>query len=78
VRSPRASQPPPIRGQPPIPGTVSAPSQGKEHGLDDPAAEQDRDRLRQDVANAAVFAASDWAATMTATEINLTGGAVID
>jgi NAD(P)-dependent dehydrogenase (short-subunit alcohol dehydrogenase family) len=32
----------------------------------------------QDVANAAVFAASDWAPTMTATEINLTGGAVID
>jgi NAD(P)-dependent dehydrogenase (short-subunit alcohol dehydrogenase family) len=31
-----------------------------------------------DVANAAVFAASDWAATMTAAEINLTGGAVID
>jgi NAD(P)-dependent dehydrogenase (short-subunit alcohol dehydrogenase family) len=32
----------------------------------------------QDVANAAVFAASDWAVTMTGTEINLTGGAVID
>ena len=32
----------------------------------------------QEVANAAVFVASDWAATMTATEINLTGGAVID
>ena len=32
----------------------------------------------QEVANAAVFAASDWAATMTAAEINLTGGAVID
>jgi NAD(P)-dependent dehydrogenase (short-subunit alcohol dehydrogenase family) len=32
----------------------------------------------QDVANAAVFAASDWAATMTATEINLTGGTVVD
>jgi enoyl-[acyl-carrier-protein] reductase (NADH) len=30
------------------------------------------------VANAAVFAASDWAASMTATEINLTAGAVID
>jgi NAD(P)-dependent dehydrogenase (short-subunit alcohol dehydrogenase family) len=30
------------------------------------------------VANAAVFAASDWAATMTATEINLTAGAVVD
>ncbi len=31
-----------------------------------------------DVANAAVFAASDWAATMTATEINLTAGGVVD
>jgi len=31
-----------------------------------------------EVANAAVFAASDWAATMTATEINLTAGAVVD
>ncbi|QQZ16766.1 SDR family NAD(P)-dependent oxidoreductase [Rhodococcus sp. 21391] len=31
-----------------------------------------------DVANAAVFAASDWATAMTATEINLTGGAVVD
>jgi 3-oxoacyl-[acyl-carrier protein] reductase len=30
------------------------------------------------VANAAVYAASDWAATMTATEINLTGGLVVD
>jgi 3-oxoacyl-[acyl-carrier protein] reductase len=31
-----------------------------------------------DVANAAVFASSDWAPTMTATEINLTGGLVVD
>jgi NAD(P)-dependent dehydrogenase (short-subunit alcohol dehydrogenase family) len=31
-----------------------------------------------EVANVAVFAASDWARTMTATEINLTGGAVVD
>lgn len=31
-----------------------------------------------DVANGAVFLASDWAATMTATELNLTGGLVID
>jgi len=30
------------------------------------------------VANAAVYAASDGPATMTATEINLTGGAVVD
>jgi 3-oxoacyl-[acyl-carrier protein] reductase len=32
----------------------------------------------EDVAHAAAFAASDRAATMTATEINLTGGAVVD
>jgi NAD(P)-dependent dehydrogenase (short-subunit alcohol dehydrogenase family) len=32
----------------------------------------------EDVANVAVFAASDWAKTMTATEINITGGAVVD
>ncbi len=31
-----------------------------------------------DVANIAAFAASDWARTMTATEINFTAGAVID
>jgi 3-oxoacyl-[acyl-carrier protein] reductase len=31
-----------------------------------------------DVANIAVFAASDWARTMTASELNLTAGAVID
>jgi NAD(P)-dependent dehydrogenase (short-subunit alcohol dehydrogenase family) len=47
----------------------------------DPLAEQTllgRRPSYQDVANAAVFAASDWAVTMTGTEINLTGGAVID
>jgi len=31
-----------------------------------------------DVANVAVFAASDWARTLTATELNFTAGAVID
>jgi NAD(P)-dependent dehydrogenase (short-subunit alcohol dehydrogenase family) len=31
-----------------------------------------------EVANVATFAASDWARTMTATEINFTRGAVID
>jgi 3-oxoacyl-[acyl-carrier protein] reductase len=31
-----------------------------------------------DVANTAVFLASDWARTMTATEVNITGGAVVD
>lgn len=31
-----------------------------------------------DVANAAAFLASDWARTMTAAEVNITGGAVVD
>jgi 3-oxoacyl-[acyl-carrier protein] reductase len=31
-----------------------------------------------ELASVAAFAASDWARTMTATEINLTGGAVVD
>jgi 3-oxoacyl-[acyl-carrier protein] reductase len=31
-----------------------------------------------EVANIAVFASSDWAATMTATELNFTAGAVVD
>jgi len=31
-----------------------------------------------EVANVAVFAASDWARTITASEINVTGGAVVD
>jgi NAD(P)-dependent dehydrogenase (short-subunit alcohol dehydrogenase family) len=31
-----------------------------------------------DVANAATFLASDWARTVTASELNLTGGAVVD
>jgi enoyl-[acyl-carrier-protein] reductase (NADH) len=32
----------------------------------------------EDVGNVAVFAASDWARTMTATALNITGGAVPD
>jgi NAD(P)-dependent dehydrogenase (short-subunit alcohol dehydrogenase family) len=32
----------------------------------------------EDVANVAVFAASDWARTMTATELNFTAGSVVD
>jgi 3-oxoacyl-[acyl-carrier protein] reductase len=31
-----------------------------------------------DVANVAVFAASDWARTLTGTKINLTAGATVD
>ncbi|MFC4061701.1 SDR family NAD(P)-dependent oxidoreductase [Planomonospora corallina] len=48
---------------------------------DDPEADvtllHRRPRL-EDVANVAAFVASDRAATMTATEVNLTGGAVVD
>jgi 3-oxoacyl-[acyl-carrier protein] reductase len=32
----------------------------------------------EDVGNAAVFAASDWSATMTATKLNITAGAYVD
>ena len=31
-----------------------------------------------DVGNAAAFLSSDWARTMTATEVNLTAGSVVD
>ena len=57
-----------------------SPDPGSPEPGDPPAGKMLLGRLPsyQEVANAAVFAASDWAATMTATEINLTGGAVID
>ena len=32
----------------------------------------------REVANIAVFASSDWASTMTATELNFTAGSVVD
>jgi enoyl-[acyl-carrier-protein] reductase (NADH) len=32
----------------------------------------------EEVANIAAVAASDWARTITASELNITGGAVID
>jgi hypothetical protein len=32
----------------------------------------------EEVASAATFLASDMAATMTATELNITGGAIVD
>lgn len=34
--------------------------------------------IYEEVANIAVFAASDWARTITVSEINFTGGAVVD
>ena len=37
-----------------------------------------RGGTRQDVANAAVFAASDWARAMTATKLNISAGTFID
>jgi NAD(P)-dependent dehydrogenase (short-subunit alcohol dehydrogenase family) len=48
-------------------------------GADDAAATMLRRRPTLDeVANVAVFLASNWASTMTATEVNMTAGAVID
>jgi 3-oxoacyl-[acyl-carrier protein] reductase len=58
-------------------------------GSPDPQADPDVDELGagtllrrrptlDDVANAATFLASSWASTMTATEMNLTAGAVVD
>jgi 3-oxoacyl-[acyl-carrier protein] reductase len=58
---------------------------GNQHAAPDPAAATGTIGLLRrhqptydEVANAATFAASDWARTMTASEINITGGAVID
>lgn len=54
-----------------------SPAPGEEQGAAEGALLAERPRY-DDVANAAVFAASDWARTMTATEVNLTGGLVAD
>ncbi|MGW7274422.1 SDR family oxidoreductase [Streptomyces sp. NPDC054864] len=54
-----------------------SPSPGGENRADEGALLTERPSY-DDVANAAVFAASDWARTMTATELNLTGGLVPD
>ncbi|MFE9466886.1 SDR family NAD(P)-dependent oxidoreductase [Streptomyces virginiae] len=54
-----------------------SPAPGDVNRADEGALLAERPRY-EDVANAAVFAASDWARTMTATELNLTGGLVSD
>ncbi|MEU6298146.1 SDR family NAD(P)-dependent oxidoreductase [Streptomyces erythrochromogenes] len=54
-----------------------SPAPGELDRADEGALLAERPRY-DDVANAAVFAASDWARTMTATELNLTGGLVPD
>ncbi|WP_455356886.1 SDR family NAD(P)-dependent oxidoreductase [Streptomyces sp. SYSU K217416] len=54
-----------------------SPAPGEENRADEGALLTERPGY-DDVANAAVFAASDWARTMTATELNLTGGLVPD
>jgi 3-oxoacyl-[acyl-carrier protein] reductase len=48
------------------------------HDPDAEATMLNRRPTLDDVANAAVFVSSDWAATMTATEVNITAGAVVD
>ncbi|WP_328349705.1 SDR family oxidoreductase [Streptomyces sp. NBC_00445] len=54
-----------------------SPGPGEENGAAEGALLTKRPHY-DDVANAAVFAASDWARTMTASELNLTGGLVVD
>ncbi|MFF8264873.1 SDR family NAD(P)-dependent oxidoreductase [Streptomyces virginiae] len=54
-----------------------SPAPGDVNRADEGALLAERPRY-EDVANAAVFAASDWARTMTAVELNLTGGLVSD
>jgi NAD(P)-dependent dehydrogenase (short-subunit alcohol dehydrogenase family) len=66
------------------PGSPDAPDADSAGDLDDatdsPAAVTmlGRRPTLDEVANVAVFLASDWAGTMTATEVNMTAGAVID
>ena len=63
------------------PGSPDPGEPGPDPGEPDPEAERlllPRRPSFDQVANAAVFAASDWAASMTATEINLTAGGVVD
>jgi len=52
----------------------------EDYGLDGRAASTllGRPGTLADVANAAVFAASDWARTMTATKLNITAGSEVD
>lgn len=56
-------------------------SRGEDHATPAPGTEGlllNHQPSYDEVANAATFAASDWARTITASEINVTGGAVID
>jgi 3-oxoacyl-[acyl-carrier protein] reductase len=54
--------------------------EGREQVIDDiaQATMLKRAATLEDVGNVAVFAASDWARTMTATQLNMTGGAEVD
>jgi 3-oxoacyl-[acyl-carrier protein] reductase len=59
-------------------GTGDGRSRGDADGPPVPATMLGRGPTLAEVGNVAVFLASDWASTMTATEVNLTAGAVID
>jgi 3-oxoacyl-[acyl-carrier protein] reductase len=73
------------------PGSPEQPTHTQSHnraqGRSEPSSQLDPDAATtllgrrpsyDDIANAAAFFASDWARTMTATELNLTAGAVVD
>ncbi|KAB2347988.1 SDR family NAD(P)-dependent oxidoreductase [Actinomadura rudentiformis] len=59
------------------PGSPDPADEGT-HDPNAPAGLLGRRPTLDDVANVATFLASGWASTMTATEVNITGGAVID
>jgi 3-oxoacyl-[acyl-carrier protein] reductase len=63
------------------PGSPDPSTPGDPSGPEDPGAPATllgRRPTYGDVGSAAAFLASDWARTMTATEVNITGGAVVD
>jgi enoyl-[acyl-carrier-protein] reductase (NADH) len=63
-----------------VPESISPSFEGRE-AIADSIVQQTilkRAATLEEVGNAAVFAASDWARTMTATALNITCGSVVD
>jgi 3-oxoacyl-[acyl-carrier protein] reductase len=69
------------------PGSQDEPTHAESRNRSEPSSRPDPDAATtllgrrpsyDDIANAAAFFSSDWARTMTATELNLTAGAVVD
>jgi enoyl-[acyl-carrier-protein] reductase (NADH) len=63
-----------------VPETIPQGAEGMQAVIDDivEGTMLKRAATLEDVGNVAVFAASDWARTMTATALNITCGSVVD